>query len=470
MKLRLILMAGALVAMSGVSDAQTNTGIGIHFGGYDFYGPQTDEYFRSEVNKYTYDYVNDKYDTTITNRIVWRPLVKLSWWRELNSNFTLGISGSFASLDYPRSRPDSNYIRKVRYNLSGERNEKFLGELDFRFNYNILSRRDHMFAPYLFAGVNASYHDIFFGADIPLGLGVNIGLTKSRDLSLNLESAYKIAATSNDVNHLQHTIGFIYWFKPGYKAPNTGSGGLPDTAIVNQPRDSDNDGIEDTEDQCPTVAGMAQFNGCPDSDGDGISDKDDACPLVPGIAQYAGCPDTDADGIPDNKDKCPYTAGTAEREGCPAADKDNDGFTDDVDRCPDRYSKTNQGCPEIRREIITQVEKAAKAIFFETGKATIKPISFKSLDAVVSILKADPTLYADIEGHTDNVVPKTYTNMELSKSRADAVRDYFVNKGIGADRLSSEGFGDTRPVADNASAAGKAQNRRTVIKLRNYAK
>jgi outer membrane protein OmpA-like peptidoglycan-associated protein len=141
-----------------------------------------------------------------------------------------------------------------------------------------------------------------------------------------------------------------------------------------------------------------------------------------------------------------------------------------MDRCPDQYSKTNQGCPEIRREIITQVEKAAKAIFFETGKATIKPISFKSLDAVVSILKADPTLYADIEGHTDNVVPKTYTNIELSQRRAEAVRDYFVNKGIDANRLTAEGFGDTRPVADNASAAGKAQNRRTVIKLRNFAK
>jgi outer membrane protein OmpA-like peptidoglycan-associated protein len=68
------------------------------------------------------------------------------------------------------------------------------------------------------------------------------------------------------------------------------------------------------------------------------------------------------------------------------------------------------------------------------------------------------------------VQPKTYTNMELSQNRADAVRDYFVGKGISADRLTAQGFGETQPVADNGSAAGKAQNRRTAIKLRNYSK
>lgn len=174
--------------------------------------------------------------------------------------------------------------------------------------------------------------------------------------------------------------------------------------------------------------------------------------------------------MPDNTDKCPYVSGTAARQGCPVPDKDGDGFDDEADKCPEVYSKTNMGCPEIRREVITQVEKAAKAIFFETGKASIKSISYKSLDAVVAVLKADPSLYADIEGHTDNVVPKTYTNMELSQKRAEAVRDYFISKGISGDRLTAQGFGDTQPVADNATAAGKAQNRRTVIKLRNYAR
>ena len=451
------------------AQAQASSGIGVHFGAYDFFGPQTDDYIRSKRFTYEYNEATGLYDTASSHKkSYWRPMVKFSYWKELGSNFSVNTSLSLASLEYPDGRPDSNYIRRNRYNTAGDRNDKFLGELDLRFNYHILSR-EHCISPYVFAGINASYHDIFFGADIPLGLGFNIALDKSRNISLNLESAYKIAATDHDVNHLQHSIGFVYWFKPGYKAPKPVSASSA-AAAASEIRDTDNDGIEDTEDQCPTIAGMAQYNGCPDTDADGISDKDDACPLVAGLAQYNGCPDTDGDGIADNTDKCPYVAGTAAREGCPAADKDNDGFTDDVDRCPDVYSKTNEGCPEIRKEIIMQVEKAAKSIFFETGKATIKSISFKSLDAVVSILKADPSLYADIEGHTDNVQPKTYTNMDLSQRRADAVRDYFVSKGVSTDRLTAQGFGETQPVADNATAAGKAQNRRTAIKLRNYSK
>lgn len=466
-----------LLAVLGVSAATAQSsgdrkmrGLGLHFGAYDFYGPQVDNYFTNTKYRYSYNDARGDYDSTKYSGLLWRPMVKLSYWFAATRNFDVMTSLSLANLEYPTSSNDSNFVRKYKYNEPGNRRERFLAEADFRFNYNILSRERWIVSPYVFAGINASYHDIFFGADIPLGAGLNINLDKARDLSLILESGYKIAATRNDVNHLQHSIGVIYWFNPGYRAPKAETKEEVAAAVQAQPTDRDNDGIEDTQDQCPDIPGMAQFNGCPDSDGDGVGDKDDACPLVAGLAQFNGCPDTDGDGIPDNKDKCPYVAGAADREGCPVPDKDNDGFTDDVDRCPDTYSKTNGGCPEIRKEVIMQVEKAAKAIFFETGKSTIKKISFKSLDAVVSVLKSDPSLYADIEGHTDNVVPKTYTNMELSQQRAEAVRDYFVSKGVDASRMTAQGFGDTQPVADNGTAAGKAQNRRTVIKLRNYSK
>ena len=457
-----LLIIGLAIASSANGQ---NHGIGLHFGAYDFYGPQTGDYFKSDRYTYEYNEGSKTYDTAQHKKFYWKPMVKFSYWYQLNKMFDVNLGLSLANLEYPASNDDTNYVRRNLYNTSGERTEKFLGEFDVRINYAILPRDKWIASPYIFAGLNASYHDIFFGMDVPLGLGVNIGLNKTRDLSLNLESAYKIAATEHDVNHLQHSIGFVYWFKPGYKAPKPAA--AAEAPLV---QDSDNDGIEDAEDQCPSIAGMAQYNGCPDTDGDGISDKDDACPLVAGLAQFNGCPDTDGDGIPDNTDKCPYVAGTAATEGCPNPDRDNDGFTDADDRCPDVYSKTNGGCPEIRKEIIMQVDKAAKAIFFETGKASIKKISLKSLDAVVSILKSDPTLYADIEGHTDNVQPKTYTNMDLSQRRAEAVRDYFVSKGVNGDRLSAQGFGETQPVADNATASGKAVNRRTVIKLRNYSK
>ena len=471
MKLRLLTFVAIMCGLlQEAAYAQSASGIGIHFGAYDFYGPQTHEYFLADQNKYTYNDALGNYDTVTNRRLVWKPMVKFSYWREVSAHFTVNIGVSIASIEYPTSKSDSNYINKIRYNSIGDRNEKFLTELDARFNYNILPRDRWIISPYLFAGVNGAYHDRFFGADIPLGLGFNIALSKSHNLSLNLESAYKIAATDHDINHLQHSFGLVYWFKPGYRAPKDESSMAPDTAAITQVQDSDNDGIEDAVDKCPTIPGMAQFDGCPDSDGDGIGDADDACPLVAGLAQFGGCPDSDNDGIPDNKDKCPYEAGTADRLGCPVPDRDNDGFPDDIDRCPDAYSKTNQGCPEIRKELITQVEKAAKAVFFESGKATLKTISYKSLDAVVNVLKEDQSLQVDIEGHTDNVQPKGYTNMDLSQRRAESVRDYMINKGIDGDRLTAQGFGETQPVADNGSAAGRAQNRRTVIKLRNYKK
>jgi outer membrane protein OmpA-like peptidoglycan-associated protein len=455
--------------LSGQAQGQQH-GVGLHFGAYDFWGPQTGDYFMSDRRTSEYNDARRTYDTAHHNKLYWRPMVKASYWWRINSNFDVNAALSFASLEYPTSNNDSAFVSKYRLE-TGDRKERFLSELDLRFNYSILSRDRWIVSPYVFAGINASYHDIFFGADIPLGAGLNIALNKAHDLSLNLESAYKIAATDHDVNHLQHSAGIVYWFKPGYKSPKAETTTESAAEVASQLKDRDNDGIDDNEDQCPDIPGMAQFNGCPDSDGDGVSDKDDACPLVAGLAQFGGCPDTDGDGIPDNKDKCPYVAGNGQPDGCPAADRDHDGVNDDVDRCPDvAGSASNEGCPEIRREVITEVEKAAKAIFFETGKATIKTISYKSLDAVVRILKADRSLYADVEGHTDNVQPKSYTNMDLSQRRAEAVRNYLISKGIEAGRVTAQGFGDTMPVADNATAAGRAQNRRTVIKLRNFAK
>ena len=80
-------------------------------------------------------------------------------------------------------------------------------------------------------------------------------------------------------------------------------------------KDKDSDGIADDKDDCPTVKGLAIFNGCPDSDGDGIRDTEDLCPSTKGLAKFKGCPDTDGDGFQDSEDKCPTVAGTV--NGCP---------------------------------------------------------------------------------------------------------------------------------------------------------
>lgn len=105
-----------------------------------------------------------------------------------------------------------------------------------------------------------------------------------------------------------------------------------------------------------------------------------------------------------------------------------------------------------------------KNVFFDVNKAELKPESMIELDKVVQLLKDNPSIKIEINGHTDNV-GKPADNLTLSNNRAKAVINYFLYKGITADRLSSKGFGETKPVADNTSEQGRAKNRRTELKV-----
>jgi OOP family OmpA-OmpF porin len=102
-------------------------------------------------------------------------------------------------------------------------------------------------------------------------------------------------------------------------------------------------------------------------------------------------------------------------------------------------------------------------ILFDTGKATITPESAPALGAIGELLKADASLAIEIQGHTDNVGAAA-GNLTLSRDRAAAVKAYLVQTfGIAAARLTTAGLGDTKPVADNASEDGRAQNRRVEL-------
>ncbi|MCD6063616.1 MAG: OmpA/MotB domain protein [Flavipsychrobacter sp.] len=228
--------------------------------------------------------------------------------------------------------------------------------------------------------------------------------------------------------------------------------------------DADMDAVADAEDRCPQEAGDPAMQGCPDRDKDGLANMDDACPDLAGLAQFKGCPDTDNDGIADNEDKCPNAAGNIANEGCP--DTDNDGIADNTDKCPQvAGTVANAGCPEVKAEVKKRLAFAATAIQFDLGKATIKKTSNKVLDEVVAILNDYPDYDMTIEGHSDNVGNPT-KNLELSEDRANAVKAYFVSKGIDAGRLSATGYGDSKPVASNKTAAGRAKNRRVAMDLK----
>lgn len=227
--------------------------------------------------------------------------------------------------------------------------------------------------------------------------------------------------------------------------------------------DSDGDGIQDKVDACPNTAGIAKFNGCPDTDGDGVSDKEDGCPTVAGSAAFGGCPDTDGDGVEDRKDKCPNVAGAIAGEGCP--DTDGDGVYNNIDKCPEvAGTVASKGCPEIKKEVITKINLAAKGINFENGKAVITASSFKSLDDLATLLNTYPGASVEIQGHTDNNgTPEA--NKTLSQERATAVKRYLAAGGVAEARMTAVGYGQEMPIADNATPAGKAKNRRVDFKL-----
>lgn len=135
-----------------------------------------------------------------------------------------------------------------------------------------------------------------------------------------------------------------------------------DTLSVKKALDTDGDGIVDSLDKCPTIAGLAKYNGCPipDSDSDGVNDEVDKCPTIPGLAKYNGCPipDSDSDGVNDEVDKCPTVKGFARYNGCPIPDSDSDGVNDEMDKCPTLAGPaSNGGCPvlKVQKSIIQKV-------------------------------------------------------------------------------------------------------------------
>ena len=340
--------------------------------------------------------------------------------------------------------------------------------LDLGLKYNIC-KPEKKFQPYAYLGGGYNWLGSHNGGTANAGLGMEYWL--SDNLGLYLESAYKHSFEPFIDSYFQHSVGIALRLgtrdadKDGIaddkdECPNT-----PGLAEFNGCPDSDGDGIADKDDDCPKIPGLAKFNGCPDSDGDGIVDGNDKCPKTAGLAKFQGCPDSDNDGVADNMDKCPKVAGPIANGGCPWPDRDKDGIADKDDLCPDVAGPAdNKGCPKITKEEVKQLKEYARTIYFKTNSAEFTEKTYPILDAIVVIMKKYPTSRFRIEGHTDSVGSDQY-NMELSQRRANAVKNYLISKGISAERLEAVGYGETRPIASNKTAAGRAKNRRVEIIL-----
>lgn len=241
--------------------------------------------------------------------------------------------------------------------------------------------------------------------------------------------------------------------------------------------DNDGDGLLDAADKCPNTAGPIQNIGCPivDKDSDGINDDKDKCVDEPedkdGFQDEDGCPDldNDTDGIPDTTDKCPMEAGPSDNGGCPDKDRDSDTIVDRLDKCPDEPGvKEEEGCPKKYKMVVVKKDRIEikQQIKFKTGSAKIiGKDSFEILDEVSQALRDSPQIKRiRVEGHTDSV-GNDAANLKLSQNRANSVMSELIKLGVDPGRLEAVGFGETRPIASNASAKGKAENRRTEFNI-----
>ncbi|PTD15140.1 DUF5723 family protein [Flavobacterium columnare] len=205
----------------------------------------------------------------------------------------------------------------------------------------------------------------------------------------------------------------------------------------------------------------------PDTDNDGLLDNVDQCINEKGPKENGGCPykDTDNDGVIDPEDKCVTVVGPAENNGCPWPDTDGDMVLDKDDKCVNVPGTIkNNGCPEVTQAVVKKLNDYAKTILFDAGRNTFQSSTYPVLEAMSALLNEYPTAKFSLEGHTDSV-GKAEVNKKLSESRASAIMNYLVSKGIDKSRLKAIGYGESKPIASNKTKAGKALNRRVEVKL-----
>jgi outer membrane protein OmpA-like peptidoglycan-associated protein len=434
--------------------------------------------------------------------------------RYLTNRLNLRLDYTHANIDYNLS---SRRDAASQYPPTGpNRFETATNMLRLGLTFDLLQTKNNNFAVYALAGVGAAFTtqsgDFSAGVSdesvmqVPLsaGLGFNKKVIGG-SVVWNVELAYQFL-TGNEKDNFEGTPttngvngqfdgtdadGFLL-ISTGLKIGLSGKkdmdgDGISDKndACPNVPGlkefrgcpDTDGDGIIDSEDNCPTVAGEAILMGCPDKDQDGVTDSEDACPDVAGLKSLKGCPDADGDGVTDSEDACPDVAGPKATMGCP--DADGDGVTDSEDACPDVAGPmATMGCPDADGDGILDANDscpnaAGIALFdgcdkytyyldFDDSEIPLNVIT--TLNGIADYLKENAGAMVIIEGHADNEGTPAY-NESLSKRRAKVAIDYLTKKGVSANKMQMQAYGESKPVEENDTEAGRAKNRRVVLRI-----
>jgi len=391
-----------------------------------------------------------------------------------NSDWTMTLAAVYTDDDGARNIDDSvagaqlSIGRAITENTSFEALlgysdiNGFPGQQHLELGANLLVfiDRESTFAPYLLAGVgylgtsidNAGEENRATGT---LGVGFIWTLGNS-SVSIRAEHRARLAyEENNNLTDRITSIGLQFSFGAGTKDKS----GF----------DSDQDGVIDHWDRCPaTKLGVpVDDSGCAfDSDGDGVADNADACPnTAVGVPVDAvGCPrDSDHDGVADNQDKCRNTPAGAEVDsnGC-ERDDDADRVFNRVDQCPNSPAGVRvdiNGC-EIKDVI------ALSGVNFKTNSDRLLLGAAHVLSEAAATLKMHADLRVEVAGHTDSV-GNAAANESLSVRRAITVRDFLIAAGVNAANVTAKGYGETRPVSDNASENGRTANRRVELIILN---
>jgi len=280
--------------------------------------------------------------------------------------------------------------------------------------------------------------------------------------------------------------------------------------VANQgcPTDSDGDGVGDATDQCPQTVGQVAHNGClPNSESEEGSETATLDqqpinrPAEPSVAALVQCGSEDEginvdcpppDQVPVAADSnaadsdpgtttsaiCSQLADSASYADCMQStqpDADEDGVADADDQCPSTPGDTPEGCPTKKANPVSSVatldpddqqilDEALASVAFDSNNATLTPESRKLLTAVAGLLRKYPTATLEIRGHTD-ASGDADENMQLSMARARSSAAHIVSVGINVNRLKAFGYGESRPIADNANVEGRRKNRRVEFEL-----